>query len=450
MSLVTFINPKPSSTANKSTPMPGIKDISGIFSIERNTEGQIYLQQNLHNSGHCTMITSSVQDKLFDKTLLSSTSSGTSNSNTVQVPYCHVPKTANYISHDRSFVVINNDKLSPDLHGIDQTVREPIHTATRLVQSMFKNGIEHYFKFDSQKRNSKYKEKKHSTYFRHKASKSNNSLVVEGTDGFGFAKEDIISKSSLPIITLGYTNSDCNKYADNLSTVAGTIAPSIMDGDLSDQILKDIISLVEMVLKFLPSDHCFNIDKVRNKDEIRAEIRRQLWSQLKSSLGGDTDTLFFRIEGITIVIPVSVGWHYDVLNCKSDGFRSVISINVRIPINVSTFSSGPDSVLANWLECHGFTKYFPVSILIYSRAVVGSYAAKLSKSVILSGKSPLHDLIHWGLHTRVGKDEDYRSKVWNNNNFGHFFNSTAKKGKPTSTFKGRMIAATAAYEKMVS
>ena len=72
-------------------------------------------------------------------------------------------------------------------------------------------------------------------------------------------------------------------------------------------------------------------------------------------------------EAFTILIPLLLGAHRDVLNDYLKGMSNVIQINTSVPIDIL-----PDGDLKNWIKSilgEGATM-FPLSIILYSRRVI--------------------------------------------------------------------------------
>ena len=164
---------------------------------------------------------------------------------------------------------------------------------------------------------------------------------------------------------------------------------------------------------------------------------------------GDCNIASFRVEGITILIPLGIGPHRDILNCAKKGMSSVLQINGRIPLNEQTIPGGRDSILWKWLELNGYSTWFPCSVILYSRKKVSEYCEKIDSMRRFEKKSKVHRCVSWALMERVGHQVDYMSNIWNNDLFIDDFMTRAKK-KKSSLFDGKFLELTAAYDKTVS
>lgn len=414
--------------------IPHFEELDGIFSIERSSTGQIYIQQQLDSFGHCTLDTSLLQKNIF--------SSEFSTNSETKVPYCHIPSNTNFVSSDKRFIVINNDTKVSDL-GFDSigVTDKPIAETTRIITEMYELGLADFYTFDNKKRSSVGVGEKR------KIDSADSKMKITVHSMHEGHKEVTIDPNSLPTITLGWSTNDCNEYSHNLSTIAGTIKPFKRDGGLPRQILLKLIELVEYVLKILPTESIFDPAECGSKNIESG--RRRMMSELKEFLGGDGDASNFRAEGIAILIPASVGFHKDSVNCNMPGMQTVLSINANIPINNRTFRSGNKSKVRQWLNLNEYNESHPCSIILYSRQPVGSYCEKVESTRLFAEKDPVRKCLAWALVDRVGSVCDYRSSIWNNNCYPKLFRKHSSIRK-NSVFKSRIWKTPASYDKMVS
>ena len=461
-SLITFMEEDGQGSGTNKTPDP--KDVVGLVSFERTISGQLYLTQDLYSSGHCTIRTSDLPRFMTAKyrTVPSQLT-----------PFLHVPSTTNYVSPDKKIVVINSDDDNLPCFGSSSKLVRPLEKATSMITNMFLQQLSECFDFDNKKRSNSVKDtlrkdgqrkstkrgkrvrsSKPSSPMKNVQSKKNKSTslhiskqAIRSNYEATTQRAVMIDKSALPVITLGWSTMDCNQYGANMSTIAGTIKPFLRNGNIPRKATLILIELVEMVLQWLPGDWAFNLDKVGDEEVIR--IRREMIADFKETLGGNRDTEFFRIEGITIVIPLSIGYHKDSLNCFMEGMRSVLSINCQVPLNNKTIPSGPSSKLWIWLNQNGYFESFPCSFILYSRKAVHSYCHKLVLSNQFADKDLVRKCIKWAMIDRVKSVVDYRSRVWNNAAFPNLFKRHAKK-RNGSRFRGVFWATPAGYDKTVS
>ena len=432
---------KDSSQAKSNFPKPS--DVELLLGVDRNPVCQIYVLQDLYGCVHGT-----IANRDFRGDLVTSSSF----KKTKPIPFIQVPCSSNYLSDDRKTIVINNDGLFNVLFNGSVVRHNVLERCAILMTEMMKRGLEDFFNFDNKKRSSTKNGGGHGSNMGNsnvEAVQCITKHVVTSKYSGCFQREVMINKKSIPVLSLGWTTTDCTKYSSNYSTIAGSIKPFIFDQGLPSTIKKHIITLVEFVLLNLPKDDIFDLSKIKDPEDV-AERKRMLL-QFKRHLGGDDvdpDITHFRAEGITFLIPASLGFHRDTLNDIIPGMKTVVSVNATIPINSSTIRSGEQSKLSTWLRVNGYTKSFPFSMILYTRNVVGSFCQKHAMHVNFSNKDILRKCIAWGVRDRVSSVVDYRSSVFYDPNFRSIFEKYSKVFK-NGRFKGKIFVTPARYTKMV-
>ena len=433
---------KDSSEAKSNFPKPS--DVENLLGVDRNPVCQIYVLQDLYGSVHGT-----IPNHAFSNELVQSPHFNHTN----PIPYVKVPCTSNYISDDRKTIVINNNDVFRYLFPGQELRRNVLDRCVYLMTELMKLGLEDYFNFDNKKRSSTKNGGGHASDMTNSNQQQVECItkhVITSKYTGCLQREVLINKKSIPVLSLGWTTTDCTKYSSNYSTIGGSIKPFIFDQGLPLNIKKHIITLVEFVLSNLPNKDVFDLSQIEEAEDV-AERRRMLL-QLKRHLGGDDvnpDITHFRAEGITFLIPASLGFHRDTLNDVVPGMKTVVSLNATIAINPSTLRSGETSKLSTWLRVNGYTKSFPFSMILYTRNVVGSYCNKHAMHVKFSNQDRLRKCIAWGLRDRVQTVVDYRSSVFYDPNFPSIFEKYSKVFK-NGRFKGKIFVTPARYTKMVS
>lgn len=443
--------------------------ISGILSFQRNMNGQFYMVQDLKPYGHYTAITGDLFDSLFNRRICFDNSRQTKLVNQTQFPFCHVGRRGNYRNSDGSIIVINKDQVRYNDVGIDSSVSHPINKATKIITRIFEKGIEVALQYDDSKRSGNgVTSEENSVTSTSTSSPSESgsspekSVASSSSSSLGKKKDKVrepggdfvfthVKENTLPQVNVGWTNQDCNAYADNYCTIAGNIKPCLKRGEVPDGVLPDLLELAELALSFFPKTNAFDTSKLLPKHGPK--YREEMFGEFKSFLGGDSsDIKNFRVEGITVLVPTSVGWHRDTLNDNRPGFKSVISLNVNIKMNNSTLPVGRDSYFGTWLTKNGYHDHFPCSVILYSRDTVGGYCERMGKTDIFGERDVLSRLLKIGIVDRVGDVVDYRNAVFHNNMFWKVFEKKAKKKKKKddANFKGLMWARTASYDRTVS
>ena len=433
---------KNSSDAKNDFPQPS--EVEHILGIDRNPVSQIYVLQDLYGSVHGTISNSDFSDRLIQSPCFGNTSG---------VTYMQVPSSCNYISEDRRTIVINNDEVFSELFPTDRLRNNVMEKCVYLMSGMMKLGLEDFFNFDNKKRSSTKNGGDHASGMGNSNAGGDpcvTKCIITSKYSGCYQREVNINKKSIPVLSLGWTTTDCTKYGLNNSTIAGSIKPFIFDMCLPSNIKKHVITLVEFVLSNLPTEDIFDLSKIQEPEDLKE--RKRMLLEFKKHLGGDDvdpDLTHFRVEGITFLIPASLGFHRDTLNDIVPGMKTVVSVNATIPINSSTLRSGNRSKLSTWLEMNGYTKSFPFSMILYTRNVVSSYCQKHAMHLKFSKQDSLRKCIAWGLRDRVGTVVDYRSSVFYDPNFRSIFERNSKVYK-NGRFKGKIFVTPARYTKMVS
>ena len=443
----------PNSSKNRSNPSL----LKFILAIQRNEYGQIYVVHGLERSLHFTISTSDFGELVSQSyPRLDENDQEVSSS---QMNHLMVPNTSNYVSPDRKTIVLNAN-ATKNHHQCGQLEEQKAISYCRwLMTQMFESGMSECFSYIEKGRSGLSNADElvdgscavsivsiaESCSVKTMDSKSSKRRTRKSKKKKRAVKKNIVNSSALPTITCGWSTNDANQYKFNRSSIANTVKPFLRDGGLPKDVKKLLLEVVQVVLGCLPEgSFCFDFD-IEN-DLLIAKFRKGMASKFEKMLGGRGDSVLFRVEGITILIPLSIAAHRDLLNCFIEGMTSVIQINARIPLNKKTIKGGRTSLLWKWLELNGYSTWFPCSIILYARKVVYDYCKKLSEMSKFLMRDPLRKCIKWAVMDRINTTVDYIGNIWFNQDFQNKFMSTATVVKG-SRFKGNMLQLTAAYDK---
>lgn len=213
------------------------------------------------------------------------------------------------------------------------------------------------------------------------------------------------------------------------------------DGGLSESMRKSLLSCIRCALSSLPKHFCFDVDMLL--DQIERDTRIKMMNEFEILLSGGKGelSLVFRIEGVTILIPLGVAFHQDTNNSEEDGLESVVQINCKVPMTANTIKGGRESVFWMWLELNGYESYFPCSIILYTRKIIDAYMKRILKMQRFSAIDPLRRCIAYAVMNRVDSVVDYEYSVWNNSKFIDDFKDSSHLDVRTGerTFKGKLI-----------
>ena len=251
-------------------------------------------------------------------------------------------------------------------------------------------------------------------------------------------------------MTLGWSQSDAHEYKNNKVTICGNIGPSLRDASLPTSMKVDLLNIIKCALATIPKGCSFNIEEESDID--LKEVRKNMIAEFERALGGNGSCNSFAIEGITILIPLSVGFHKDTNNCNRKGMECAIQVNSTIPINSKTVGKDKDSVLLRWLQSNGYVDSFPCSMILYSRKCVSSICSKMSKMNQFARKDDLRKCLKWAIVDRVDSHVNYETHVWNNDRFCTRFLTKCYYDRDIQnrSFQGKMMRVTASYQKIVS
>ena len=439
----TFVVIKEKTISSSRAGIPQVTDIEEVACTDRSFTGQIYVEQDLDACGHMSMS----KRYFLNRFVKSSCFNGCK-----RIPYTIVPSSSNFISSDRKKIVINDDNNLQELFGFDSGIKHVLRKGGLIANKLFEIGFEEFFTFNNKKRSNTTSTEDGDIIPNENLNVSNTATkhVVETSYRGTYKREVKVEAKSLPVVSLGWTTTDCHRYAANYSTVAGSIKPFIFNRNMPKGISLKIMELVELILKSLPRENVFDLSKIKNTEEVN--LRKRMMAVLKKHLGGerqDDNVENFRVEGITFLIPASLGYHKDSLNDTTPGMETVVSFNTTIPINETTFPSGDKTKLAVWLKNNGYKKSFPLSMILYSRECIGSYCRRIALHNEFSRRDPVRKCIRWALKDRVGSIVDYRSRIFGDPNFKSIFMRDSKV-HVTGRFKSKILVNPACYCKMVS
>lgn len=379
------------------------------------------------------------------------------------IKHLFVPSSSDFILEDKSMVVLNGKKDGSD----SASNAQPVEVCNEYITSMFEiGGLADNFDYLTKRSATSTKStatddvvtgccsvaminmKHQPTQQSSTQSTLSKSAKKKRRNKRNAATSGKSKESALPTITLGWSNTDANQYKNNRSTIVGTIKPYLRDGGLSSESKRFLLRAIECAIRAIPNGSmCFNVQDETDKHVYKH--RMEMMKQFEVLLGGDGKSSDFRIEGVTIVIPLGIGPHRDSLNDSEKGMSSVVQINSRIPMTTKTIPGGQDSMLWKWLELNGYSTWFPCSLILYSRRCVYKYCVKEAEMVRFAEKDALRNCINFALKGRVGCDVDYLSTIWDNDKFLKRFQKQAIV-KEASRFNGKMLSLTAAYDKTVS
>jgi hypothetical protein len=181
-------------------------------------------------------------------------------------------------------------------------------------------------------------------------------------------------------------------------------------GDESRAALGELVLYIfKKILPKLNQQHQFKLPNTK-AGKSRSKLRHGLASLLHV---GETDYDNFRVEAISIIIPIIVHPHTDSLNdSTSKDHSGTITVNCSLPLNIVT-----NATLLKQLKSLGYTDTFPCSIILYARKCCGSFYKLMCTLQQLEQGSNVEEAI---VESIEKKDEynprDYIGNIFNNHN----------------------------------
>jgi hypothetical protein len=134
-------------------------------------------------------------------------------------------------------------------------------------------------------------------------------------------------------------------------------------------------------------------------DTVAGRARAELRSKLAKELGvSGEDVKFCRCEALSIIIPVIVRHHKDNPNDPKDGFSGTLTLNCTLPIEILE-----NKHTIAYLKLLGYTKTFPLSVVMYSRAVCRTYS---------NLKEHLNILLDMNTNSSRGKRSKFNEEIY--------------------------------------
>lgn len=181
-------------------------------------------------------------------------------------------------------------------------------------------------------------------------------------------------KRKSPSISFGFTKSDPMEYGANRISQGGNVRSSFSHdkiADLSDIGKQHFVKLYDCGIKSCPDGHMtFDIPPAHHhRNECRRILNYFFNSNFDESDNDDTisqNKPYLSFEAMTLLIPLMVGNHRDVLNDFTQQMCRAFQINLSLPVE-EVFEL--DSPMRKWLSSIGYTENFPFSMIAYSRIV---------------------------------------------------------------------------------
>lgn len=199
-----------------------------------------------------------------------------------------------------------------------------------------------------------------------------------------------------PTIHLGFTSSNAHDYKSSRQTQIGHTQPSLISSHLSGrnpechQHLARTMAMANFM--FNESPECFKVCEGSfspTMEKFSFEFRQSF--QLDNEGTDEKCKKYLNHLASTVFPNCHIKLHLDTKNDKFAGYAGVVVVNLCIPRN-KNFPMSPQ--FSNWLDSLGYTEYFPLCIVNYSRKVCRDACLRPDMQVVLMADktSPFYNI----------------------------------------------------------
>ena len=209
---------------------------------------------------------------------------------------------------------------------------------------------------------------------------------------FSFSEKKRGKGKSSPVMSFGYTQTNCKQYSHNRKTDSGATGPGLTNitTDLPENIRDEIIKAMNAAIKCTPrQDKEYDLgDGSSERENFRKNLNIELG--VKYNKKGEPISLEVKCEAFTIIIPLVLSSHRDVMNDALKTMDSVIQINHTF--KMSDNEDKIPALMRKWMNENGVVDLFPISIIMYSRQVVATIISKIDKTRLLATQPKLPNI----------------------------------------------------------
>ena len=201
-------------------------------------------------------------------------------------------------------------------------------------------------------------------------------------------------RGGTPTMSFGFTKSDCRKYPKARNTIFGNVDRIIVEGDFVnlDTVVKGLLfKIIQKIVSLSPNkaDTFYIPHDNKERAAYREKFTEPWLDAYKSTFPNDSDLkeTVFPFEAFTIICPLVLGDHRDLLNDFVSGMAIVLQFSAMLPIDTLT----DNSPLKKWiLSTFPGALIFPASLIFYlCRVVRETVARKMIQEDFASNTSPL-------------------------------------------------------------
>ena len=402
--------------------------IVSVFIIERSSNFQGYLLTRLSICPHFTLLTVDLP------AFLASLDGYLDEAIEVTFVASDVP----FFSHTKVLAMVVNSSYDSELSN----------EVTKASTELFDTGFGNYFSLQDQGRGDVVGTKE---------------LISQLANG-KTKRVSITSKDcTVPTLTVGFSNMNCNRYKSSRYTVLGNTRPFIVDGGLSHPCKSAYLNFIEACSKSELATKAFDTSFLPSSER---RLRESLINEVYEALGGDLskDHKWFMNESNADLIAMDqLAPHCDRQNSATTGLDSALVFSCHPPVaslkaqktTESEIKFSPVKCTKGNLNLHeyvsrkGYRTTFPHTRVHYMKNIVDTYVKKRVTLDEYGSEDTLKGLVVWGLTKTLNTPLDYRGYVFDNDNFPDLFEKDAEDfDEPGCLIKGRHLKLIPAFDKI--
>jgi hypothetical protein len=179
----------------------------------------------------------------------------------------------------------------------------------------------------------------------------------------------------------GYSNSDAQQYRFNRINQLGSTKPFLIRNrmDVLDKGTRREIAMLicDTIKLFDISNEYPESTEDKEYDSIRLGMRRDFWEYMGMVEADEPYFRYFLIEGFSFISEALIKFHMDSGNDIQEGFGQTYSLKTKILITPTISKIPAMKVFMKALQLE-IGNYLPLSLMMYSKKIVGDYALKMN------------------------------------------------------------------------
>ena len=196
----------------------------------------------------------------------------------------------------------------------------------------------------------------------------------------------------IPMYSGGYSNSDAHQYRHNRINQLGSTKPFLIRNRMMNmdmRVRREIGLLICDTMRLFNLSGQFPIHNNTNSS-TRKKMRRDLWDFMGMLESDEPKFRYFVVEGFSFISEAFIKIHMDGGNDLEEGFTNTYSLKSKVVISELILNSS--SHIKKFMKALeiGTGDFFPLSLMLYSKKIVGDYARKMESVSLYRGLKQPH------------------------------------------------------------